>query len=610
MTEGGTAGTVATLPAQVAAPGAPAFLAPGSAPLTYAGLASMVDEVGRLLREKGVRRGDRVAILAPNGPGMAVAFLGVAGVATAAPLNPTYRAEELTFYLTDLGARVLLVDRHLETEARGVAARLGIPVVEMAPRPEGPAGMLHLSGETGLLPAADVPARPEDVALVLHTSGTTSRPKQVPLAHHNLLASAEAIRRTLALTESDRCLNVMPLFHIHGLMAAVLASLSAGASVVCTPGFYAPQFFDWVDAFAPTWYTAVPTMHQAILARAPSHAGVIARRPLRFIRSSSASLPPRVLRDLEETFGAPVVEAYGMTEAAHQMASNPLPPGVRKPGSVGPAAGPEVRIMDAEGRFLDVGERGEVVIRGPGVTAGYVENPEANRAAFTDGWFRTGDEGYLDADGYLFLTGRLKEQINRGGEKIAPREIDEVLLDHPAVAQAVAFAAPDDRLGEEVAAAVVLAPGASVTEKALRAYVASRLASFKVPRRVLFVEAIPKGPTGKLQRIGLAARLGVTGTPPPDPSAGPPPYVAPRTTVEQALVPLWAEVLRVDLPGVETPFLALGGDSMLAARLVARVRSRFRVDLSLLDVFDAPTIADQALVIEERILDQIEAGEA
>ena len=347
---------------------------------------------------------------------------------------------------------------------------------------------------------------------MLHTSGTTSRPKIVPLSHANTCASARNISATLSLGPEDRCLNVMPLFHIHGLMAAVLASLSAGASVHCPSGFNALGFFAWLDAVRPTWYTAVPTMHQAILARAGRNREIIGRSRLRLIRSSSASLPPQVMAELEEVFGVPVIESYGMTEAAHQMASNPLPPKPRKPGSVGLAAGPEIAILGESGALQPQGTQGEVAIRGDNVTTGYEANPEANAGAFTDGWFRTGDLGFFDEDGYLTITGRLKEIINRGGEKISPREVDEVLTGHDAVAQAVTFAVPHDKLGEDVAAAVVLREGRSLTEKELRDFAAKRLAAFKVPRTVVFLDEIPKGATGKLQRIGLAEQLGLTKT--------------------------------------------------------------------------------------------------
>ena len=489
---------------------APAIGAPGRKPLTHGGLRALAEQVVRQLNGIGVGRNDRVAMVLPNGPEMASAFIAVASGATTAPLNPAYRTEEFEFYLSDLKAKALVILAGMESPARTVAAAHGVRIVELVPDEAGPAGTFTLN--TGAAPAAKATfAESDDVALVLHTSGTTSRPKIVPLRHVNVTASAIHIGATLALTPEDVCLNIMPLFHIHGLMAATLSSLAAGAQVVCSPGFNALKFFQWFDEARPTWYTAVPTMHQAILARAPRNAESIANGRLRFIRSSSSSLPPQVMTALEETFKAPVIESYGMTEASHQMASNPLPPKPHYAGSVGIAAGPDVAIMDDGGTLLPAGSLGEVVIRGRNVTKGYENNPDANAKAFTNGWFRTGDQGVMDDAGYLRLTGRLKEIINRGGEKISPLEVDVVLMDHPAVAQAITFAMPHDKLGEEVAAAVVLRDGAKASEHELRDFVGSRIADFKVPRKIVVLDEIPKGATGKLQRIGLAAKLGLAG---------------------------------------------------------------------------------------------------
>ena len=565
-------------------PTAAAILAPERPPLCYSELREQVESVGRRLSRLGIGPGDRVAIVIANGPELAVAFVSVASFATSAPLNPSYREEEFEFYLSDLRARLLIVGADQPSASRGVAARLGIPVIELTPRESQSAGLFDLSGVNVDATAAPIPAAPDDVALVLHTSGTTSRPKMVPLTQRNLCASARNIGRTLELSPRERCLNVMPLFHIHGLMAATLSSLAAGGSLVCTPGFYAPRFFEWIDAFQPTWYTAVPTMHQAILSRAAENADIIRRRRLRFIRSSSASLPPRVLSDLERTFGAPVIESYGMTEAAHQMTSNPLPPGIRKPGTVGSAAGPAVAITDPSGVLLPAGEEGEIVIRGVNVTRGYKRNPEANRTAFTDGWFHTGDLGHFDADGYLTITGRIKEIINRGGEKISPREVDERILDHPAVAQVVTFAMPHVRLGEAVAAAVVLREGAELIERQVQDFVVARLPDFKVPARVVFVDEIPKGATGKLQRIGLAERLGLVSDP-EIPESGARQRVAPRTPLEEQLLLLWREVLGRRVLFVHDHFLSVGGDSMLAAQLLSRIGAAHGADISILDLF-------------------------
>ena len=484
--------------------------APGRAPMNYAVLRALAAETVAVLNSNGIGRGDRVAIVLPNGPEMAAAFVAVATGAVTAPLNPSYREDEFNFYLDDLKAVALIVQQGDETAARTVAERRGIAILELIPDHDGPAGRFMLQGSGKGSPTSGGLAESGDAALVLHTSGTTSRPKMVPLSQTNICASAGNVGDSLALTADDICLNIMPLFHIHGLIAAVLSSLAAGAAVHCTPGFNALRFFQWMDEVAPAWYTAVPTMHQAILGRAKRNADSLAQSNLRLIRSSSASLPPQIMAALEETFACPVIEAYGMTEAAHQMASNPLPPAARRPGCVGLAAGPEVAIMSEEtGDLLGVDQVGEIVIRGPNVTGGYIENPSANATAFTDGWFRTGDQGVIDGEGYITLTGRLKEIINRGGEKISPREVDEILLDHPAVEQVVTFAMPHDKLGEEVAAAVVLADGAEASERELRDFVSQRLADFKVPRKLLFLDEIPKGATGKLQRIGLAEKLGL-----------------------------------------------------------------------------------------------------
>lgn len=493
---------------------APAIGAPERPWLDFAGLRGLLAETRESLARAGIGRGDRVAIVLPNGPAMATAFITVAASATTAPLNPAYRAEELDFYLSDLGAKALVVNEDEAGPAVAAAARHGCRVLRLVSDPARPAGHFRLEGEGApTTPVGPAAASADDVALVLHTSGTTSRPKIVPLLQRNIAASARHIGRTLALSPADRCLNIMPLFHIHGLIAAVTSSLAAGAAVACTPGFNALRFFAWLEEVDPTWYTAVPTMHQAILARADRNPKIIAGAKLRLIRSSSASLPPQVMEALEKTFGCPVIESYGMTEATHQMASNPLPPAPRKPGSVGIAAGPLVRVADGENRFLPAGGTGEVVISGPNVTPGYEANEAANAANFFEAqgkrWFRTGDQGHMDEAGYLRLTGRLKEIINRGGEKVSPLEVDVVLMDHPAVQQVVTFAMPHAKLGEEVAAAVVLREGESADERSIRDFAATRLADFKVPRRVVILTEIPKGATGKLQRIGLAQKLGL-----------------------------------------------------------------------------------------------------
>ena len=440
-------------------PDAVAIMAPGRYPLTYRGLHQQAREVVDLLSSLGIQRNDPVAVILPNGPEMATAFLAVAAATICAPLNPTYTAAEFEFYLSDLMARTVIVASGSDWPVKAVAKARGIQVIEISPRLDAEAGRFSFDSQADSPSARGELAEACDVALVLHTSGTTSRPKIIPLSHTNLCRSAHNIQSTLRLVDGDRCLNVMPLFHIHGLVGALLSSLTAGASVVCTPGFSPLHFFQWVDEFHPTWYTAVPAMHQEVLAQAAANQETIGRCRLRFIRSSSAPLPPKVMADLERAFDTPVIEAYGMTEASHQIASNPLPPGKRKMGSVGMPAGPDVAILDEAGRRpLPQAEVGEIAIRGTNVSSFALTGPGVEEA-LGDGWFRTGDIGFLDGDNYLFISGRLKEIINRGGEKISPREVDEVMLQHPAITQAVACSVPDQRLGEERHCCACPAPG-------------------------------------------------------------------------------------------------------------------------------------------------------
>lgn len=564
-------------------------------PLSYGRLLRQAETTVEKLRGFGIGYHDRVAVVLPNGPDMATAFVTVASGATCAPLNPAYKADEFDFYLTDLNARALIVDSHMDSPARGIARKHGIPIIELTTSVHEEAGIFELLGEkrsmaggnNGLVHAGDT-------ALVLHTSGTTSRPKIVPLAHANICSSGHNVSSTLGLTKGDRCLNVMPLFHIHGLIAGLMASLTAGATVICTPGFDADRFFEWLDAFQPTWYTAVPTIHQAVLAHASAHQHIIERRPLRFVRSSSASLPKQVMEELESVFQTQVIEAYGMTEAAHQMTSNPLAPLPRKAGSVGIAAGPDVAVMDETGNLLPNGQIGEVVIRGTNVTAGYENNPDGNAKAFTAGWFRTGDQGRFDAEGYLFLTGRLKEIINRGGEKIAPREVDDVLTQHPAIAQAVTFGVPHPTLGEDVAAAVVLRPNAKATENEIRDFASAQLAQFKVPRQVLIVKEIPKGPTGKLQRIGLADKLADRLAAQLQEN-----FVAASTSAEKELTEIWKNVLKIEQAGIRDDFRALGGDSLTMATMVLQVEKRVGVRVPIDRFLQSPTIETLAKLVQQ-----------
>jgi len=572
-----------------ARPDAMALLAPQRAPVTCKGLWQCVRRLADALAAAGATPQTPVATVFPNGLEAAISFLGVASHAPCVPLNASLPADEVRFYLEDTRARFMIVDKGLDCAAREAAHALGLTLLELDALSASPGRELDGGPACAGSAWGDAQRCADDVALILHTSGTTSRPKLVPLTHANLLASARNIAHGLALQPGDRCLNVMPLFHIHGLVGVLLASIAAGASVVCARGFSDATFLDLVETFQPTWYSAVPTIHQAVAAMADRYRARLPQHRFRFIRSSSAPLSPATLRLLESGTGAPVIEAYGMTEASHQMTSNPMPPGVRKPGSVGLPAGAEIAVMDDAGRLLPADAVGEVVIRGPGVMSGYGGVSPPTAAAFTHGWFRTGDLGRLDADGYLFIAGRLKEIVNRGGEKVSPREVDEALLEHGEVAQAAAFGVPHPTLGEDLAAAVVRRRGSHIEAPALRQFLFTRLAAHKVPSRIVFVDEIPKGATGKVQRSSLHERLlHRTGHA----------FVAATTGTQRSLESIWRAILGVDAVGVHDNFFALGGDSLKGMQAVAAINQAHGVVLAATAPFHHPTLAELAEVVD------------
>ena len=473
--------------------------------LSYGEFKIFNEKISRQLAATNIINSDRAAIVLPNGPLMASSFLSISSYMSAAPLNPSYKQEEFEFYLDDLKPKFLLVEPNSKSLAVIAAKNLNIPVFEMKISDNQPLGTFELfDKETNYKNPNDY-----DEALVLHTSGTTSRPKIVPLSNLNIFTSAVNISKSLKLTADDHCLNIMPLFHIHGLIAVLSASAKVGASVCASNGFNALKFLDLAETQNITWYSGVPTMHQAILLRAQKNSDKAKKLNLRFIRSSSASLPPAIFEQLNDIFQTPVIEAYGMTEATHQMTSNPLPPAIQKPGLVGMPAGPEICIMNDKNEKLPQGEIGEICIKGDNVTNGYENNPEANKQSFVNDWFRTGDEGFFDEDGYLKISGRLKEIINKGGEKISPLEVDNILMDFPPIDQALCFGYKDKMLGEDIAVAIKLKENKSCTEDDIKSYANEKLAKFKIPKKIFIVEDIPKGATGKLQRIGLAKKFGL-----------------------------------------------------------------------------------------------------
>ncbi len=584
-----------------------ALAAPARPPLSFGDLMTLVDGVAGILSAMGVERHDRVAVALPTSAERLVVQAAVSCWCAAAPINPALRPGEIEALLSRLGIRLVIVPSGENSAALAAAHNLGIASLELTPLPGAPAGMARLGAADVLGAGAQAGRRgagagPEDIALLLPTSGTTGSPKIVPLSQANVCAGAANIVRAMNLGPGDRLLSLAQLHHIAGI-SLTLAALSAGGSVYCTPGFHAPDFFPWMEEADPTWLWVAPAMLHEIVGRAAAYQEVLARSRLRLIRVGSAPLAERLRAEAEELLHVPVLENYGMTEAAPQIASTPLPPGKRKRGSVGLPVGVEVEIEGEGGTFLPRGSAGEIVIRGPSVMGCYLGGEDAADGSFVRGWFRTGDQGYLDEEGYLFLTGRIKEIINRGGEKISPLEVDGVLLRHPEVEKAVTFPIPHPSLGEEIAAAVVLRPGRAVTEQELQEFVVRELSVSKVPRRVVILEEIPSDERGKVRRLRMAEQLGLTR---PASVSGDRPSgddAAPRTPVERDLAAMWKDVLRLKEGEVLTNarFLDLGGDSISAVLIISRVRGSFNVDLSPVTFFEAPTIAGLARIIEEKL---------
>jgi acyl-CoA synthetase (AMP-forming)/AMP-acid ligase II/acyl carrier protein/NRPS condensation-like uncharacterized protein len=567
-----------------------AILAPGRASLSFGKLWVCAQETLRALRSAGIGRDDRVAVVLPDGPDAAAAIISVAAASVCVPLNPGFTADEWQRYFTETRVAALLTVADTDSPSRAAARVRGITVLDLsAPRHDAPG--LSITASIPAVPnrtaSADGFASSGNDAFILLTSGTTSRPKTIPLTHAAVCLSAFNVGDAVELEPQDRLLSVLPLYHGHGLISGVIATLAAGSSVVCTPSLDAAAFFDWLTEFRPTWYTAVPTIHRAILEAAEKHKERARQSSLRLIRSASSTLPAKVLRGLEARFEVPVIDTFGMTEAATQIAANPLHR--RKLGSVGVAAGAEIAILDDAGRQLSPRQQGEIALRGPTITRGYDNDAAATREAFQGGWFRTGDLGYLDQDGYLFIAGRIKEVINRGGQKVAPGEVEQALLRHPDVAEAAVYGVAHERLGADVAAAVVLRTGAKINAPKLRGFVRKRLAGFKVPGLIQIVPKIPKGAGGKIKRTELAAALAAIGPAPPLRRHRP--KAAPRSQVEREIAKIWAELLELDQISIEQDVFALGVDSITVTQMIARLRERFGVDSSFKDIFEAPTVA-------------------
>lgn len=570
-------------------PAAPALLAPGRPVLNYGGIGERTQDLVRTLRGLGIAPADRIAVALPRGADNALALIAVASSCACVPVNPDLTADELQRYFSELKLTALVTRADTNSAARDVAKALDIAVIDFVPGSQDDLGGCTFVGPAVGPASSSGASRGDDDAFILLTSGTAARPKMVPLTHRNVCLSAYNAGRVLSLASHDRLLNVLPLFHAHGLISGLLTALAAGSSVICTEGFDASSFFGWMRQLQPTWYTAVPTIHRALLTAAEANPDLARSSSLRVIRSASASLAPAILDGLEATFGVPVLETYGMTEAASQIAANPFE--LRKVGSVGRAAGPEIAIMDEAGRALSSGEHGEIMLRGPNMSRGYYNDEAATQAAFRNGWFRTGDLGYLDADGYLFIVGRIKDVINRGGQKISPLEVEEVLLSHPAVLEAGVFAVPHQKLGENVAAIVVLRPNSEATSDQLRQFARKRLAAYKVPSLIRSVATLPKGASGKVKRNALAELIATVG-------GGEEEARLPHNALETELAGIWANLLELPQVGSDQDVFALGADSLAVTQMRSRLRERFKVDFSFEDVFDCATAAALAARIE------------
>jgi acyl-CoA synthetase (AMP-forming)/AMP-acid ligase II len=580
-------------------PDTEAILAPGRSSLRFGEVPAALEGVRDTLNRYGVGRGDLVVAALPNGAETAVCYLGVVSCAILVPLNPDYAEDEFARYLERVHPKAIILPAGAGTGVRRPAAEYGIPVIDLVVDVAGAAGTFALQSDSRGDPGALGWNGADEHSLILVTSGSTGKPKLVPLRQRYLLGFADAMKEQYRLGPADRCVHVMPMFHGHGLQASLFSPLAAGGGVVCPDRFSVSSFFSHLQNFRPTWYTAGYTIHHTILDHIGPYRHVAKATGLRFLRSGSGRLDPRVMRGLEEAFGVPVLERYGMSEAA-SLTYNPLPPAVRKPGTVGILGPNEVRIIDEHGAFPGPHRDGEVVARGPLVFDGYWDDPEATAAAFVNGWFRTGDLGRFDDDGYLTICGRIKDLINRGGEKIAPAEVEGVLSEHPAVRDACVFAIPHPTLGEEVSAAVVLVPGGQATEHDIVSHARDRLVPFKVPRRVHFCASLPKGATGKVHRPTVAQMcLAARARTPSSPDAASPRDPSP---VEAVILEMWNSTLS----GKSAPtrdlgqdFFLAGGDSLSAAELYARINWHFGVVLGLRQVFeDGATVAGIARLVE------------
>jgi acyl-CoA synthetase (AMP-forming)/AMP-acid ligase II/thioesterase domain-containing protein/acyl carrier protein len=562
-----------------------AVLAPGRAPLTYRRLALHVTDVGRALRNAGIRRRDRIIVVTHDGVESPVTMLAVAASATCVPLPASCSLEEFEFYLRDAGAKAVIALAGEESQVRAAARSCGLPVLEAVPLPGGPAGLVRIAPPGGV-PACDESRDPDDAAIVFYTSGTSGRAKKVPVSHARFAVHMQRYVGAMELTHDDRCIDMMPVCFYAGF-ASFAGALAAGGSVVFPARLEAEGFFDALEACGASWYTAAPAMHAAIIAAAGGHADTIAGRRLRFIRCGGAAPPHRLLAELERTFRAPVRCTYGMTEVG-LIALTPSDARPVTPGALAVIDPDGLAILDDAGCVQPPGGVGEIAVRGAQVFDGYEDDPEATHAPFLHGWFRTGDEGLIDADGYLRIRGRIKELINRGGVKVSPYEVEHVLARHPSVKEAAVFAVPHRTLGEDVAAAVVTNGAGPPDEEELRLFAASRLSASKVPSRIVAVDALPLGPTGKVLRTVLAERLAAVLRPREAPAV---------SDMQRTIAAIWTRTLALDRVGIHDNFFTIGGDSLSAAKVHAEIEATVGRRLPRASLWQAPTVAQLAALV-------------
>jgi acyl-CoA synthetase (AMP-forming)/AMP-acid ligase II len=596
--EGGTirdAASIADALLAIAArsPDAAALYAPARTTGTFGDLAAQIAYVRDTLAAWNIAPGDVVTGVAGAREEMAGLCATLCAQSTFAPLSAHLSVEHYSDLLDRLRPHAVFVPDRADHALAGAARARGLRIVRVVPDAALPVGRYRLELVDRAAANVPPPRSLAGLAYLLVTSGTTGRPKLVPGHHRQQVMRAQIMARWLDYSPSDRTVHIVPMHMGHGLRASLMDVLLSGASVVCLPEGDVTAFVQGLEQFRPTCLSAGFTVYRQLLARGPELASQLRAYLLRFARAGSGRLEPEEVDALEQLFEAPLLVSYSSTETC-AISHDPLPPAQRRRGAAGLPVACELRVLDAANRIVEDGSAGELVVRGPLVCSGYVDDAELTARSFVDGWFRTGDAGRIDGDGYVYITGRIKELINRGGEKISPREIDRVLETVPGVEEAATFGVPHATLGEEIVAAIVRASGADLDEASVLAHARARLGPSRVPRAIHFVDQLPRTETGKLSRAALAARAWHDGR-------HDAPTQLPASALEAELAALWMPFVRNTQLRREDDFFLAGGDSLGGARLLMRVRATYGVTLKMSSLFgEAATIAGMARVIEAR----------